>query len=502
MIRIFLILIGTLMIAGNPYVVSADQPLQFEVIINEEAHPEPFTGRVLIFFSSDEQPEPRFGSPLSDLDPVIAIDVEDQPPGTPIIFDLEEISHPEGKSFPEPLDNWDPDEWYIQALADHDDRKRRNVATQPGNLYSDVSYEYINPRSSGNIVLNINSVVTEQEPPEDTEWVEYVEVRSELLSEFHDRDVYMRAGVILPPGYHNESREYPAVYVAPGFGGRHTGAWDWIEGDYGEKWRAGDFPMPMLRIVLDPDIRYGNSTFANSDNNGPVGDALVEELIPAIEEEYRVESESGSRYVKGHSSGGWASLWLQVTYPEFFGGAWSTGPDPVDFRFMQLINIYEHDNAYWDDHGYARPSMRIGDEIALSIREENRYEYVTGPGGQWLSWFSVFSPRGDDGKPEPLWHPVTGEIDRDVAESWKSYDIRMILEENWEDHADDLQGKIHVVGGAEDNYYLELALKKLDDFLDDKDHGGYIEIHPGDHGSFRTPELMMRIYEEMHEQWE
>lgn len=474
---------------------------QFEVTISEEVQQEPFTGRILIFFSDSEEPEPRFGSPLADLQPVIAVDVEDLEPGTPVVMDVDELSHPVAKSFPEPFNNWDADNWYIQAVADREDRYRRSINEQPGNLYGETEEHFIDPGSDEIIELSLDYMAEEPSAPEDTEWVEKVEVRSELLSEFHDRDVYMRAGVILPPGYHESEQEYPAVYVAPGFGGRHFRAWSWMDGNFGEKWKQGDFPMPMLRIVLDPDIRYGNSTFANSENNGPVGDALVEELIPAIEEQFRVDARSDARFVKGHSSGGWASLWLQVTYPGFFGGTWSTGPDPVDFRRMQIINIYEDDNAYWDDHGYARPSMRVEDEILLSIREENKYEYVTGPGGQWISWFSVFSPQDEDGGPKKLWDQVTGEIDHEVAEAWKDYDIRMILEENWDELEPHLQGKIHIIGGIEDNYYLELALQKLDDFLEDKDHGGYIEIHPGDHGSFRTPDLMMRIYEEMEERY-
>ena len=489
-------------VTPSPAHAQADDPLRFQVTIPEEVHPEEFTGRILIHFAPWDEPEPRFGAPLDDLQPVLAVDVEDHPPEEPVVLDVEELSRPEAKAFPEPLGDWQPDEWYVQAVADRHDRVRRQAAEQSGNLHSTLQQHTIDPESSGTIELELSEVVEEPTPPEDTEWVEKVEVRSSLLSDFHGRDVHLRAGVILPPGYHNEDRSYPAVYVAPGFGGRHTGAWGWIEGEDGERWRAGDFPMPMLRIVLDPDMRHGNSTFANSETNGPVGDALVQELIPAIEEEYRVEASSDARFVKGHSSGGWASLWLQVTYPDVFGGTWSTGPDPVDFSYFQIIDIHEHDNAYWDAHGYPRPSMRVEDEIVLTIREENRYEYVTGPGGQWISWFSVFSPADDDGSPVPLWDPLTGEIDREVAEEWRDYDIRHQLETRWDELEEDLRGKLHVIGGAEDNFYLELALRNLKEAMEDRDHGGYIEIHPGDHGSFRTPELMERIYREMRERYE
>ncbi len=71
---------------------------------------------------------------------------------------------------------------------------------------------------------------------------------------------------------------------------------------------------------------FGHSVFADSANNGPVGEALIMELIPAIEERFRIIAEPSAQFVGGHSSGGWSSLWLQVTYPDYFGGCWSTGP--------------------------------------------------------------------------------------------------------------------------------------------------------------------------------
>src|SRR6201996_493468 len=46
------------------------------------------------------------------------------------------------------------------------------------------------------------------------------------------------------------------------------------------------------------------------------------------------------RLLTGHSSGGWAALWLQVTYPKLFGGTWPTSPDPSDFRDFLGIDLY------------------------------------------------------------------------------------------------------------------------------------------------------------------
>src|SRR5213075_3026486 len=97
--------------------------------------------------------------------------------------------------------------------------------------------------------------------------------------------------------------------------------------------------------------------YVNSDNHGPFGDALTQELIPFIEAKFRGLS-AGKRVLSGTSTGGWVSLALQIFYPDLFCGAWSSCPDPVDFRALERINLYEDENAFLDSKGKERPSER------------------------------------------------------------------------------------------------------------------------------------------------
>ena len=53
----------------------------------------------------------------------------------------------------------------------------------------------------------------------------------------------------------------------------------------------------------------------NSANNGPYGDAIQYELIPAIEKEYRALGTGWSRFVYGGSTGGWEAMAVQMFYP-------------------------------------------------------------------------------------------------------------------------------------------------------------------------------------------
>jgi hypothetical protein len=253
----------------------------------------------------------------------------------------------------------------------------------------------------------------------------------------------------------------------------------------------------MLRVILDPDVPLGHSVFANSANNGPVGDALVQELIPEIEKRFRAIPEARGRFVSGHSSGGWSSLWLQVAYPDVFGGCWSTSPDPVDFRAFQTMNIYEDRNGHWTREGYPRPVGRTREQVKLTFPQLNLYEYVIGYGSQLDSFDAVFSPRSTNGNPRPLINKLTGNIDREVASNWKRYDIRLRLEENWGVLGPKLLGKLHVITGGWDTFYLDSAVVLLRDFLSTTDYGGYVEILPGDHGSVITDSVRNRIEKEI-----
>jgi hypothetical protein len=467
-------------------------PLRFVVTVPTNVRSAPITGRVLLFLSRNEVREPRFALDFFNLQPVFAIDVTNLAPGAAVTFSASKFRAPDALAFPGPLDRLDAGTYFAQALVDLD-QTARDIATGPGNLYSSTVKCQLNGSSGGTIELVAGKVVPEEKPPKDTDRVKLVEVRSKLLSDFHKRDIKLRAGVVLPSGFSEKTNAtFPALYAVPGFGGRHTSAWS-----EGRRPQQSTAPLQMLRVVLDPDMPLGHSVFANSANNGPVGDALVQELIPEIERRFRAIPHAYGRFVTGHSSGGWSSLWLQVAYPDFFGGCWSTAPDPVDFRAFQTMNIYEDRNGHWTREGYPRPVGRSRDKVLLTFPQLNLWEYVTGYGGQLDSFDAVFSPRGDDGWPRRLMHKLTGTIDRDVAAHWKRYDIRGVLEENWATLGPKLKGKLHVIAGGWDTFYLDPAVDYLRDFLRTTDFGGYVEIHPGNHGSVITEALRDRMQREM-----
>jgi hypothetical protein len=189
-------------------------------------------------------------------------------------------------------------------------------------------------------------------------------------------------------------------------------------------------------------------------------------LISEFDRQYRRIARANGRFLKGHSSGDWSSLWLQVTYPEFFGGTWSTAPDPVDFRDFQLINLYRaKEHMYLDGEDHERPLARRRDRVVLTFRGFAEMERVLGYGGQLHSFEAAFSPRGPDGQPLPVWDRQSGRVNTNIALSWKKFDIRLILEENWSTLGPQLVDKMHVFAGGQDTFYLEGAARLLQQSL-------------------------------------
>src|SRR5207245_1821593 len=140
--------------------------------------------------------------------------------------------------------------------------------------------------------------------------------------------------------------------------------------------------VEMLHVVLDPSCRLGHHVFADSENNGPYGKALIEESIPHIEKQFRGIGLPAARFVTGHSSGGWSSLWLQITYPDFFGGVWATAPDPVDFRDFSRIDLpWPEDNFFTDPGGKQRPIARRGQKPVVFVKPYSDMEALIGHGG-------------------------------------------------------------------------------------------------------------------------
>ena len=464
---------------------------RFSLRFSPQVHQAPYSGRVYLFFS-EQRRQPRRDLDWFHPEEFIAKDVKGWKPGETLELaggDKQILAYPSRAA----IDNL-PD-CRAQAVVRFNPFERQ-IGEGPGNGYSQVVVIKHSANENPPQTFVVDRLVASPRFIE-TPFRKELTVRSKLLSEFFGREVRLAAAVVLPPGYDSgETRRYPAILTVSGFGGSHyPGPNDPL---FPEATRKG---VDFIRVALDANCPTGHHVFADSANNGPVGQALVTEFLPALDRAFRTVADPRARFLTGHSSGGWSTLWLQIAYPETFGGTWSTSPDPVDFRDFQGIDLYRPgENLYFDHSGRPRSLARLGGKVVLTFPRFARMEDVLGTGGQLHSFEAVFSPRGAGGRPQPLWDTETGAIHADIAKSWGRYDIRLVLERNWKELGPKLAGKIHVFTGSEDTFYLDGAARLLKKSLAGLGSDAVVEIVPDkSHFDLLGPVLFRRIRREMAE---
>jgi hypothetical protein len=451
---------------------------KFTASFSREASIENFSGKVFLYLSKDAR------SPKDDMVgvhsfPCFSIEVKNVKPGQKVVFDDKAIS------YPVPLSDIERGVYYAQVVWDKNEGGR-SIAESPGNLYNNsiivnITKDY---NKSFDVVC---SEIVKQPPFIETKFVKELKAPSALLTAFYKRHTTVDAAVLLPKEYDSQPhRRFPVLYWISGYGGNYH--------MYSGKNVSSD-PIDTtacIRVFLDGNCPGGHCVYANSDNNGPWGDALTQELIPLVEKNYRTNS---VRLLTGHSSGGWTVLWLQTHYPKIFAACWSSSPDPVDFRSFQEVNLYSDKNIYYGKDSTLRPAGTIAGRFPwITMKTMCSMEHVIYRGEQMHSFNFVFSTRNPDGTPRSLWNDTTGDIDPVTFEHWKNYDISLYLRSNWQQLKPDLQGKIRVTVGSLDNFLLNYSVQLLEGEMKKLDAGFVFGYFPADHFTIHTPEYRLAGY--------
>ncbi len=436
----------------------------FKITFDDKLQTTPYSGRIYLALCDDSKVEPRRA--MGDWfrkNPVYSMDVKDIAVGGSV-----DITSPTF-AYPVPLADLKPGVYAAQAIA------RRNIDSPyagwgEGDLYSDPITITLKPGDSGSIEFKLDKAAPAPKFQE-SDRVKEFSIVSPSLSKFYGREMKCSAGVILPEGWRDDpAKQYPTVYFLGGFGSDHRLASAMLT-------RLPKSAAQCLVIIPDASSGLGYTGFADSANNGPRGQAFIEELIPAVEAKFHGSQKPGTRVISGISSGGWAALWVTINYPEHFWACWSYCPDPVDFRDFQRIDLYaDHANMYKDAEGNRRPLARSGDKVNVYYEDFCKQEWVLGPGGQIHSFEAVFSPKGPDGKPLPLFDRATGDVNHDVAMAWEKYDIRLYIDRNWATLGPRITGKLHIYAGELDNFYLDSSARLLGKALKNVDPGADFHV--------------------------
>ena len=446
-------------------------PQRFNVSFSNTAFDQPFSGKLILYLSKDHR-EPMKAVVGFEQFPCFAIDVKNVQPGKTVLFDDNAIS------YPTILSGLERNEYYVQAVWDRN-LDGRAISESPGNIYSNpIKVKFTGDRKK-TFSIQCDQVIPEK-VFRDTRFIKELKVHSALLSDFYHKPFTLAGVVALPAIYYDQPRKkFPLVVTVNGWGSDYHNQ----SGDSISRGRVDT--LPAIIVLLDGNCSLGHSVYANSDNNGPWGDALVKEFIPELEKQYRCD---GARFVRGHSSGGWAALWLQTHYPSYFTACMASSPDPIDFRDFHKINLYESENMYYAKDSSLRPLALVSGLPWMFQKQGWQMEHVIYRGEQKHSYDAVFSGRGLDENPESICDPVTGAINKKVLAHWKNYDISLYLKTNWNSIQKDLQGKIRVSVGEQDNFFLNGAVHVFENEMKNLNTGFVFAYYPGDHFTVFTNE--------------
>jgi len=468
----------------------------------------PLNGHLVLVIAKSDKTEPRMQlSETYDSAEGFGVDAENLAAGTPLTIDAKTFGYPRRS-----LADIDAGDYYIQGVfnvyeqfhlasgktvwlpPDKGEGQRWNQ--KPGNPFSKPVKVHIDGKAQIKLTLDQiippvegtpedPSVIAQQQPT--AKWLKFERFRSEKLSAFWGRDMYLGAWILLPDEFDGHpDAKYPVIVYQDHF---HSGIgpaqftatppdpkspqFRRMQNGYRlyQDWTSNRLPRVILIYVQNANPYYYDSYAVDSANVGPYGAAINDELIPSIEKKYRGIGQGWARATFGGSTGGWEALATQVFYPDSYNGAYVACPDPVDFHAYQNINLYDDANAFVRKGDFGQIPIAADRKPDGSVIAEEgaefAYEYILGTHGrsteQWDIWQAVFSPPGSDGYPAEIINPLTGAIDRNVLAYWHDhYDLAAILKRDWPTLGPKLEGKLHIAVGDGDTYFLNNAVHMLD----------------------------------------
>jgi hypothetical protein len=519
----------------------------FSITFPKEVSAQPLDGRLLLLLSTNPSDEPRNqldDTPRSQM--VFGLTVDGWQPGQPAVVDSGASGYPI-RSLKDVLAG----EYYVQAVLNKyetfhrsdgktiklhmDQGEGQHWNISPGNLYSEPVK--ITLKAGGvPVSVSLTAVIPPIPAPADTKFIRHIRIQSAVLTKFWGRPMFLSAAVLVPEGFDDHpNAHFPLIifhdhFVSDFDGFRTTPPDPNLKPDYSERfhlagynrivqqeaykfyqqWISPGFPRVLIVKIQHTNPYYDDSYAVNSANVGPYGDAIENELIPAIEKQFRAIGQGWARFMYGGSTGGWESLAVQIFYPDHYNGTFAACPDPIDFHEYMNIDLYDDKNAFFLEGAHkrvAQPAMRdyLGHTL-ITTEDNNAYELALGDHGrsgeQFDIWQAVYGPVGEDGYPKAIFDKVTGDIDHSVAAYWRQhYDLEAILERDWTKLGPQLEGKIHIYVGSDDTYFLNNAVYRMEDFLKttrDPAYGGEVTYGPRAEHCWNGDPTLPNAYSRLH----
>lgn len=447
------------------------------------------TGKLYLFLQSDTSK--RVPNNPDPSQPMFAWNIQNLQKETTLSFDKAD-----NRLLPEGLKTLKPGYYKMAGVIDTDFEERGTF--NPGNVYARKEVLlYINEQGKGHSSIVFESQIMPRKFRESDQLKEVV-LKSALLSSFRKKDIFMKAALRLPASYQKDStRLYPVVFIIPGWGGTHFD----MQGSMPVKRYGMDMGKEKIYVYLNPETQspFGLHSFVDSRVNGPWGKALVQELIPHLEQKFRITKDAGQHFIMGQSTGGYGALWLQLHYPDAFGGCWAVSPDPVDFSSFIGINLYaKNANLFFDEQGKPIGTFFMDGKPLMTTKQMADLETFLGDGEQLQAFEAEFGMPDKNGRPRMLHNRITGKLDAAVLKTWEPYNLGLLMQKKGQQLEPKLKNKVHVYAGANDNFKLHEAVLAFG-----KKAAGtsaVAELIPGaDHWSIWSPAFTQKVQKEIDE---
>jgi Putative esterase len=509
------LLISTAVIVNAAHATSGGP--RFEISFPASTRSQSLTGRIYVVISQSPTPVDELQHSYLDTPEFLGVDSKGLKPGAPVVIDGSTLGYPLRT-----LSSMVEGDYYVQAFVNIftdypradgrviwalDQWNGQQFSQSTGNLRSLVRKVHLSGSIASVVKLSLSEIVSAGPSPTDTQWEKHVKIKSEMLSRFWGRPIYLGAEVLLPRDYDaHPDVKYPVIYD-PRDHYLRDGPFHFTTNKVSETeeerqkredlgyetgyqfyraWNADGFPRLIAASLILYTPYYDFSGSMNSAFNGPYQDAIMQELIPYLETHFRVIREPYARVLMGKSSGARDALALQLYHPEFFNGAWMFYPWSFAYHHYFGFDIYDNKSAFIVDpaetQGMRSRSVWLGplerylpqttdEKPVFTMREYGLHDAVlggpSGVGEEWRSDDAVNGPIGADGYPKPLYSRLTGDIDHEVADYWREHgDLTEYARSNWNRIGTNLVGKLHFYVGDMDEWYRNLSVREFQSFLE------------------------------------
>lgn len=285
--------------------------------------------------------------------------------------------------------------------------------------------------------------------------IDSVALRGNLLGDPTCRTV----AVYLPPGYDAGSRRYPLFVDLVGYTGsglHHTG------------WRAFDESVPQQVdrlveqgvmgpvVVAFPDCftSLGGNQYIDSAALGNWATYLTQEMVPALEAEFRLIGGRDGRAVFGKSSGGYGALIHGMLYPQHWGAvACHSGDMAFELCYRK---DFPHVLTTLAQRGGTAETFIDGLRAGRGVSGSDFHVLMT------LAMAATYDP--DPGAPYGVRLPVdpeTAELDEEAWSRWQAWDPVHLVDRPAVQEALRSLHALYIDCGDRDQYDLHFGARRL-----------------------------------------